>query len=452
MKLIVVDDPQLAAAADRQWSARSEAELEITEWTGAQLREALNDERVIDADAIIYQSSFMGELAELQLISPMPSYVSGGKFAADDLSKTDLFPLVRNSVTRWGETTYAVSLGQPVFVLGYRPDILELVGATPPSTWDALSTVVQQIADFDFATKAAEPPEFVIAQPLENPWAAELLLARATSSAKSRARFSTLFDLRTMKSMIGTKPFVAAFEALVADQVHGADEALQWGPCEAMQALQQGRCAIAIGWPCKSVDANVGGDDTQGGEELTRPVLMAPLPGSRQVFRVASDEWHTLEGDEIQRVTYLPAAGRCGSVVARSRRQRAAWGLLVRLTGREWGKSVASASQSSAIYRSSQQPEVDRWLGESWPGESAESYADAVKESLSASSAVSTPRLHQHADYRQALTDAVQSCLREGESVTEALQAAASSWDEITKSDDAERKSSSYHQSLGLEP
>ena len=448
-RLIVVDDESLAEAASRQWSARSESPLEITLWTGAQLSDALENETDFPADAIIYPSHLLGDFVAGDHIAPVPDYVSGGNFAGDDFSRNDWFPIVRNTVMQWGQTSFALSFGQPVYVLGYRPQILELVGANPPTTWEELGALIQKIDDFDFSTSDVQRPEFVFAQPLGETWAAESLLARAVASAKSRARFSTLFDLRSMDAMIGTPPFVASLNSMLKDQQRGSQEAFDWTPCDSMKALHSGRCALALGWPCmphRKLEHSNAGDDG-----LPR-VLMTTLPGSRRVFSVANDEWQVLTEGEPQRVTYVPAAGRCGSVLKRSRRQRAAWGLLVRLTGREWGYSVASASRSSTVFRHSQGPQIDRWLDESWLSESAQSYEKAVSESLLAELLVCTPRLQRHQEYRKALAAIVRGCLKGESSAIESLQRASDEWDQISRSTDAKVLSDAYHQSLGLEP
>jgi multiple sugar transport system substrate-binding protein len=455
LRLIVVDDPDLAAAANRQWNARSETQLHIVAWTRAELQSAIeataDDRQALSADAVIYPVETMSDLVQRELISEMPDFVRRGNFASDDYAEDDLLPLVRSVSTRWGTQTYAVSLGQPVMVLGYRADILECVGARPPKTWDELNQLVETIASFDFSSHEALKPEFVLAQPLSGNWAAETLLARAVAAARSRARFSTLFDLRSMDAMIGNDAYVQALTTMLAQQKHGSELAKEWNPGDSMEALRSGRCALAIGWPQVQLNS-----DTQSpvaeSVPARRRIQMVPLPGSERVFSVSSQEWQTLENGGSQNVTYLPAAGRCGSVLKRTRRQRAAWGMLARLSGQEWGMSVCSASQSSAIFRYSQRASVDRWLGTDWSTETSDAYADAVKDSLSNLLFVSSPRLPFADKYRSTLATAVRKTQEGDETAAAALAAAAKAWNEITEKAEKSKQSAAYHLSLGLEP
>jgi ABC-type glycerol-3-phosphate transport system substrate-binding protein len=329
-------------------------------------------------------------------------------------------------------------------LLGYRADLLAIVGADPPATWDELSRLVERIATFDFGDDLPHRPEFVLAQPLNVRWAAETMLARAIPAAKNRARFSTLFDLRSMSAMIGTVPFCEALEAMINDQQHGTKLAQRWHPCDAMIALRNGKCAMAIGWPCP--------DDSLKQAAMGVDIRMTSLPGSRRVFDPSSDEWSDTGGQQIQFVTHLPAAGRLGSVSKRSRRQRAAWGLLVRLSGREFGLTVCSASRSSAIFRHSQVAAAGQWMGSAWDAAAVDSYAQAVKKSLTAPTVVTSPRVLRANDYRTALEQAVQRCLAGAATATEALQQVSTTWNTITDAIGRDLQSDAYHRSLGLQP
>ena len=68
---MIVDDPPLATTIRREWSARGTGDLVIQETSTDELLEADS----LDADALIYPSALMGELAERKLIVPVPGDV-----------------------------------------------------------------------------------------------------------------------------------------------------------------------------------------------------------------------------------------------------------------------------------------------------------------------------------------------------------------------------------------
>ncbi|MCU0980796.1 MAG: hypothetical protein MUF25_16730, partial [Pirellulaceae bacterium] len=62
LQLIVVDDPALAEAIQQQWKARAEGELEVRKLESAELGDPRR--KRLAADAVIYPSGLIGELAE----------------------------------------------------------------------------------------------------------------------------------------------------------------------------------------------------------------------------------------------------------------------------------------------------------------------------------------------------------------------------------------------------
>ena len=444
LRLIVIEDPELAAAAQRQWQARYEIGLEIVSWDRQQAERAFDSGEPLAADAIIYPTDLMAGLIETGIVAEMPAFVTRESFANNDYAADDLLPIVSDVVTKWGTTTYAVPFGQPVLLLGYRADILKHFAVEPPSTWDELSQLCGLVAEYELGEHVEAVPKFALAQPLSRKWAAATVLARAAPAAKSPARFSTLFDLRSMRARMQSAPFVSALEHTLSDQQFGSSSALNWTPEEACLQLRQGRCVFAIGWPSKT--------DSSQSSVANAEIRFTMLPGSERVFSMSSDEWSKTETGQLQRVTYLPGVGRLGSVIARSRRQRAAWGLLVRLSGREWGSTVASASLDSSIFRLSQVGAVDRWLGDGWNPASANSYADAMKQALSTPSAISAPRLPRNARYMAVLQEHIHQSLNTNLQPAKAMQATEIAWDEITEELGRAAQSAAYHRSLGLEP
>ncbi len=116
--------------------------------------------------------------------------------------------------TAWGEQTYAVPLGSPVFVCFYRPDVFEKLGRKPPQTWIDYQRLVNFFVEGDKSNASSKAPqslpvEYGTLEPLAPGWAGNVLLARAAAYAKHRDYYSTLFDKESLEPRITAEPFVA---------------------------------------------------------------------------------------------------------------------------------------------------------------------------------------------------------------------------------------------------
>ena len=106
LKLIVVDDEAIAKSIGRlktEWKAGSGSELTIFEMSSAEVLTASS----LDGDAIIYPASLIGTLVEHKLLTPVPkSVLEDEKFAW-----SQVFQLLQEHESTWGETVYALPLG-----------------------------------------------------------------------------------------------------------------------------------------------------------------------------------------------------------------------------------------------------------------------------------------------------------------------------------------------------
>ena len=137
-RLLVVDDAALAQKIGRvkgEWEARSGAPLEVKEMGVSELAAA----KSLAADVVVYPSIELGDLAERELLRPIPA----AWLDRPEYAKKDLFELPGLRETAWGETTYAVPLGSPVLVLFYRTDLFTHFGKRPPQTWAEYQGLVE---------------------------------------------------------------------------------------------------------------------------------------------------------------------------------------------------------------------------------------------------------------------------------------------------------------------
>lgn len=456
VRLIVVDDMQLADAVDREWRARAEGEIRIRRMT---TDEILKDSgRPLPADAIIYPSGLIAELATRDLIAPIgDEVVNDSNVDRDDtdrprFARRDIFELIRQRDIVWGEQIYAVPLGSPTFVLFYRQDLFDHFGEGPPASWSEYQRLALLLSVRENLGELSPPegtPWYGVVEPLGPGWAGQTLLARAGGYARHRNYLSTLFDLYTMEPLISTPPFVRALEELVAAARLGPAEAVGYSPSDVRRELLAGHCAMAITWPSRAKS------DTAAVESETRePVSIGvvELPASGEVYEQGDAEWQKRENPEAGYVTLTGIAGRLGSVTKSSRRPQAALDLLLRLSSTDWSIAISPQSPATTLYRTSQMQSAESWIDEGFEPAIAIEYAEVVRRADRRPLHLSSPRIPGRARYLAALDEAVQAAIQGDQTPAECLAAAAKRWQSITEELGVESQKAAYWRSLGMEP
>ena len=219
IRLGVVDDPQLATAAERlrgEFKARYDAEFEVESIDLEELAGA----KGLSADALICPSDQLAALARQKLIAPLPEDLR--RFGSPEWA--DVFVLLKHREATWGGKVYGVPFGSPAFVCYYRADLLKKLGRRAPQTWSEYHELAELLAERPELANAVggegaatDDPSgdtawYGTIEPLGPGWAGLVLLARAAPYARHRDRFDTLFDQRTMEPMIAGPPFVRALE------------------------------------------------------------------------------------------------------------------------------------------------------------------------------------------------------------------------------------------------
>jgi multiple sugar transport system substrate-binding protein len=442
LTLLIVDDSPLAAAIERQWAARTDGQLQIQQATTEEL--LAQKPLRIAADALIFPSGLLGELAEANLLSPIPA----GILNSPEFDRRDIFDLIRQTEIVWGEQVFAVPLGSPVLTLWYRDDILTKIGAEPPETWEQYGELVERLSDRQLLNELQiETGETwrPVVEPLGDGWASQMLLARAAGYARHRNFYSTLFDSKTMEPLIAGPPFVRALEELVAVHRGQAPEVLQFDPADARRELAAGRCAMAVTWPSRGDSA---ADESTGAPVL--PLAVAELPGSREVFHLGDRRWQARDRGDDGRVTLLGVAGRVGAVSSTTSQPQAALGLLVRLSSTEWSEQISPFSEATGLYRTSQIPMASSWLGPNF--ETAREYGELVRSIQRRPLWLTSLRIPGRSMYLAELDTAVQSALLGKSEPAESLENAAQQWRKITEQMGIESQREAYWRSLGLEP
>ena len=438
LRLLVVDDEALATVMERQWNARSVGPVEVSQISAETLLG--QDTRRLGADAIVYRSGLIGELAARQWIAP----IDDSELQNPQLNRRDIFSLARLREGAWGERIYAVPFGSPQLTIQYRRDLLEQAGLEPPVNWADYLKIAQQLQ----ANADTNGQEWhAVAEPLAEGWAGQVLLARAAAYARHRSQFSTLFDSRSMDPLIAGPPFVRALEELIEANKLGPDNATELDPAAIREGLAAGRFAMGLTWPTRA-EAD---DDTEPAAALSASGF-AELPGSREVYNFRVNEWEEREETDDGRVTLLGVSGRMGSVTRECRQPHAALNLLFWLCGADMSSEISPVSPHTTLFRNSHTTGVAAWVDPRLDAEAGGQYATAVVDAQNRSTWLSSLRIPGRGRYLAALDQAVHAAVVGQSSAAEALQTAADEWQRITSDLGLEAQQQAYLRSIGLEP
>src|SRR5690606_19728953 len=133
-----LDDAPLGAAMQEQWGLRGEGTLEVENGASAEILKAA---RAPAADAILFPSGHLGELAEREWLLPFPEDV----LRDPNIGWSSMFDLLRLRDVLWNRTTYALPLGSPPFFLLYRGDLWDQAGLPAPETWADYQAALEQL-------------------------------------------------------------------------------------------------------------------------------------------------------------------------------------------------------------------------------------------------------------------------------------------------------------------
>ncbi len=445
VRLLVVDDPELASVIERQWRAQSDIVVEVRQATTEELLKL--PPRNLKADAIIYPSGLLGGLAERSSIAPVPER----ELASDEAARNDVLAFDRRAIVTWGKTVYAFSFGSPQFVLMYRADIFEQLNLTPPQSWSEYQQLAVRLSSRKELGDLAPPAEetwSATAEPLAPGWAGQMLLARAAPYVRHRSRYSALFKFTTMEPLVDGEPFVRALEELVAAAKYGPANSEQLSPHDARRQLLSGKCAMAVTWP-SGASESPGADER---EPQRMNVSFAMLPGSTSSYNFTATKWEPRRADDDPFVPLLGVAGRLGSVTTESQSPAAALQMLMLLTSEDLSRQISPHSHHTTIFRSSHLAQSDIWVDREVDSHGARQYADVISDTQALAVWLDSLRIPGRSQYLAALDEAVHQSLAGEKTPADALRAAAERWREITEQIGVDAQRQAYQRSLGQEP
>ena len=223
-------------------------------------------------------------------------------------------------------------------MLLYRQDVLDRLGAEPPTTWTEYASLAEQMKSANAVGDFAPAPDQWLGAVEPADWGAAMLVARAACYSGSDTEVSAVWQYRTMQPKLDTPPFVKALTNMRADAVNRTLAT----PHECYRALLTGRAGMAIAWPTREVKRDEAPD-------VLPPVRCLPLPGAAETF--VENQW--VPTTEPRRVAVDAVEGRMISVCREAQRRDAAAACVVWLSGKEWSESVALRSKQTMPCRKS---------------------------------------------------------------------------------------------------
>lgn len=428
LRLLVLDDPGLATILEREWRARSDEEIHVTNDSTSNLLNQLEAGlRKLDTDIVIFPSAMLGELVESQVIRQLPAKL----LEAAEYKQFEVFSLIRRREMLWDERPYAVSFGSPSLVLLRRTDLV----ANPPQTWQELSREVERLAQ-------ALPEDIQpLLQPLADGWASRILLARASSYVFDSSRVSTVFDYRSFEPRIGSPPFVRALRELRSDCQHSPSS---HSPGSALGEFLDGKCAMAITWASALPTT---GDEA---DPVAFPVAITDLPGSSSRYDFRKQQWVDIDSGAVRRVTVTGLSGRLAAVSRSAKNAELATTFLGWASGPEQSARLSPRSTETSVFRESHLASPKDWIHPRLTDVAAH-YVEVVSGALSRSEAIGWPRIPGQHKYASVLDDAVLDVVRQRAAVAATLSNASEKWTDISHELGIDKQMGAYRRSLGID-
>ncbi len=428
--VLLIDETDLGPVITRQWRARTEDDIQISEIDFASLAES-KFAAVKDFDVVIYPAYRIGEMAEAGLIDP----VRKNYLDAPDFNRRELLRFDRDELVSWGQEIVAVSLGGPLPVLLCRADVLKQLDAEPPTTWHEFSELAERIRSLNSDNFPNR-----VGVPLQGHWASYSLAIRAASAIRSRGKYSSFFDVADMRPLIGSEPFLRALQGWDRDL---EADFQSWTPQNVLQAYARGELVMAV----TPINAHWWDDQTVNALPET---IVAPIPGSEQLFDESRGGWVPRSSAEDISVATIATEGLLASVTSETQRTRTAYRFLFWLGEKKISSVIAPESPHTGMSRKSHLANPKTWIGGNISDEAARQYSDVIRRANENALNLISLRMPGRDQYLQQLDDVVMAVLSGKANAVEALDELVTAWDRTTDQLGRDAQRAAYRKSQGL--
>lgn len=371
----------------------------------------------------------------------------------DPLAFSDILPVYRDTIARYGGELKALPFGGSAMVLVYRRDVLEKpeleaeakaagVALEPPKTYAQLEALSRLLNGRDWSGDGKPDHGIALAmRPSKDGVAVATYLARAATLGQHPDHFAFLFDDETMAPRIAWPPFVEALDGLIALRAFGPEGMAGFDAEAARAAYRKGQVALLI----DRADRASRWTDPKA----PLPTGVAALPGSDKVFDPVRKTWEPI--DPPNRPSLLPRGGGWlvgVSTKARPSSRAAALDLVLYLSGADTAGHLLADRQFPLL------PVRSALLGgglpdpRSAPGVDARGWGRAMAETLTAAKTVPDLRIPESEGYEADLAAGIASAAAGEATPAAALKGVEARWNARTARLGADRQLWHYRRSL----
>lgn len=389
------------------WNATSEQPIEIRAVTASEL---LTNSR--STDVVIAEALLMGDLQDLEALTPFPDAVA----QAAPFSRDTLLEGLLQQDSAWGNQLYGFPLVASLPCLWLGNDSVQ-----PPTTWSDYQTLINAL------------PVGRSAEPLASGFAVDTYLNRASMLTGSE----WLFDPQDMAPVLETPPYVRALVELVEARKQYPSELLS--PTQIWELLSAGSLDIAIASPPVSL--------TEAQLQAGISFRMSQTPRSDEVYM---SDWRP--ASDFTPPSSLGSSAYFLGVSSGCRQTSVARAFINWMASGEGYYEFRRAVGGLAVARqySAEAAEMER-IGQTivLEGGVAE-YRTWFSDMMQRSALRPSMRLRGSEQYRSALDAAVIRAVQGEQTPEEALSQASQQWQAITTKLGIKTQLNSWRQSQGL--
>jgi ABC-type glycerol-3-phosphate transport system substrate-binding protein len=418
-------------AALDEWAEQTGAKCNLAEYT----RGPLGLKEFPTADVVVLAYSDVPAMAAGDRLARIPEISQTGDVSG---GWNDFFPGVRDRVLTISGRPTLIPISCPVLACYLRGDLLAKAGLKPPTTWDEYQTLLDTLPKWAPGLSAVEP--------WGEDFRATLFLSRALPSVKKAGSYSVYFDIDTGAPLIDSPAFVRTLTQSVAQFSELSRDSNKLSPADCRRLILTGKAAMAISFePGRADEKPI---ERAPGVSL----VLARLPGARQVYDRKASTWDSLPDSEVNYATLAPVGG-LAMAVAKSiaaERAEAAWNLVNFLSVDRYQQALATVPKS--VCRESQMANAVDWIGPELRTDEMYGYLAVSSESLRTTNLSPELPVVGRVELRKSLTEGITSAL-EGKATPEAaLKEVADRWKAVSAGFGVERMRDSYRACLGLAP
>ena len=429
---------------------------EITIETAPDLHQTLLTELGAEqshVDGLVYPAQWLADFAAPGYLVELTERVQ----TDETLAWNDIAPFYGDISSRYGRQVYGIPLDADVYLVYYRPDVLEEIGMGPPKTWDSYLEIAGAANELDINQDGT--PDFGSCMAKGEQLTSFFYAVAGPYLQFEGTEQGAFLTLNELEPRVDNPGFRRALELYKETLLYSPPEELSNGFAETRRLMLDGRCTLTVD---TGVLAKLASDPDQSTVQDNLNAIA--LPGATEFVDPATEQLtacdEELENcpfavDEINYAPFSAEGGWVGSLntAADENAQQAVYDFFVYMSAPAQSAVDVATLPNLNPYRIShylnRQPLVD--AGMSAP--SSANYLNAIEETLANPNMILNVRIPQHQRYHQeSLTPILNEYLSDSLTTDEVVTALLAQWQAITDEIGREEQKSAYRLAFGLNP